>query len=67
MPLRVIQWATGSVGRHAVAAIAAHPGLELVGARVYSEDKAGRDVGLLCGLGPIGAVAPPGIRTGVWR
>ena len=31
--LRVIQWATGAVGRHAVAAIAAHPGLELV---VYS-------------------------------
>jgi hypothetical protein len=55
--LRVIQWATGSVGRHAVAAIAAHPELELVGVRVYSADKAGRDVGELCGLGPIGVTA----------
>jgi 2,4-diaminopentanoate dehydrogenase len=56
-PLRVIQWATGVVGRHAVAAIAAHPELELVGARVYSEAKAGRDVGELCGIGPTGVVA----------
>ena len=56
-PLRVIQWATGTVGRHALAAIAARPDLELVGARVYSEDKAGRDVGELCGLGPIGVIA----------
>ena len=56
-PLRVIQWATGSVGRHALAAITAHPELELVGARVYSEDKAGRDVGELCGLGPTGVIA----------
>ena len=55
--LRVIQWATGVVGRHAVAAIAAHPDLELVGARVYSEAKAGRDVGELCGLAPIGVAA----------
>ncbi len=56
-PLRVIQWATGTVGRHAVAAIAAHPELELVGARVYDEKKAGRDVGELCGVGPLGVVA----------
>src|SRR5258706_3783043 len=55
--LRVIQWATGVVGRHAAAAIAAHPDLELVGARVYDEAKAGRDVGALCGLAPIGVIA----------
>jgi 2,4-diaminopentanoate dehydrogenase len=54
--LRVAQWATGTVGRHAVAAIAAHPELELVGALVYSDAKAGRDVGELCGLGPLGVV-----------
>jgi hypothetical protein len=40
--IRVIQWATGSVGRHALEAILAQPGLELVGARVYSAEKAGR-------------------------
>jgi len=56
-PLRVVQWATGSVGRHAVAAVAAHPDLALVGALVYSGEKAGRDVGEISGLGPIGVVA----------
>jgi hypothetical protein len=50
----VIQWATGNVGRHAVAAVHGHPDLELVGALVYSADKAGRDVGELCGIGSIG-------------
>jgi hypothetical protein len=55
--LRIVQWATGSVGRHAVAAIAAHPELELVGALVYSDAKAGRDVGELCGIGDLGVVA----------
>ena len=55
--LRVIQWATGNVGRHAAAAIHRHPDLELVGALVYSDAKAGRDVGDICGLGPIGVTA----------
>jgi 2,4-diaminopentanoate dehydrogenase len=57
MMLRVVQWATGAVGRHAVAAVAAHPDLELAGALVYAEDKAGRDVGELCGIGPVGVRA----------
>jgi hypothetical protein len=55
--LRVIQWATGSVGRLSVAAVHEHPELELVGALVYSDAKAGRDVGDLCGIGPIGVKA----------
>jgi hypothetical protein len=55
--LRVVQWATGAVGRHAAAATAAHPDLELVGALVYTDDKADRDVGELCGIGPIGVQA----------
>ena len=54
---RVIQWATGATGSHAVRAIAAHPELELVGALVYSREKAGRDVGELVGIGPIGVTA----------
>ena len=36
----------------AVAAVHEHPDLELVGALVYSDDKAGRDVGEVCGIGP---------------
>jgi len=55
--LRVVQWATGAVGRHAVAAISEHPDLELVGALVYSDEKAGRDVGEICGLGALGVTA----------
>jgi hypothetical protein len=55
--IRVIQWATGTVGRHAIEAVLAHPDLELVGAYVHSAEKNGRDVGELCGLGPIGVIA----------
>ena len=55
MTVRVLQWATGNVGRNAVEGIVAHPDLELVGARVYSPDKVGRDVGDVLDLGPLGA------------
>ncbi|HYF46526.1 MAG TPA: hypothetical protein VD926_09980 [Acidimicrobiales bacterium] len=57
MPHRVIQWATGTVGVHAVPAIVEHPDLELVGLWVHSDDKAGRDAGELCGIDPVGVAA----------
>lgn len=57
MKYRVIQWATGHVGIHALRAIARHPELELVGLYVSSEGKAGKDAGELCGIGPIGIKA----------
>ncbi len=57
MTYRVIQWATGNVGRAAVEAIVSHPELELVGAWVHSPEKAGRDVGEICGLGALGVRA----------
>jgi 2,4-diaminopentanoate dehydrogenase len=57
MAIRVIQWATGGVGRAAIEAVLRHPELELVGCRVHSADKSGRDVGELVGTGPIGVVA----------
>jgi hypothetical protein len=50
MTLRVVQWSTGNVGRHAIAGIAARPELELVGVWVSSEAKAGQDAGRLAGL-----------------
>ena len=50
MGCRVIQWATGGVGRAAVQGVMSHPELELVGAWVHSAEKAGRDVGEICGL-----------------
>jgi hypothetical protein len=63
MAIRVIQWATGGVGRAAVAGVVAHPELELVGCWVHSADKAGRDVGELCGTGPLGVVATDDVEA----
>ena len=54
---RVIQWATGHVGKHALRAIAQHPEMELVGVWVSSPNKAGRDAGELCGVGHLGVIA----------
>jgi hypothetical protein len=50
MTLRVVQWSTGNVGRHAIAGIDARPELELVGVWVSSEEKVGKDAGRLAGL-----------------
>lgn len=52
--IRVVQCYTGGVGSHIVRSLAAHPRLELAGVLVHSEDKDGRDVGELVGIGPIG-------------
>jgi hypothetical protein len=54
---RVIQWATGGVGKAAIQGVLRHPDLELVGCWVHSDDKNGRDVGELIGEGPIGVTA----------
>jgi len=48
---RVVAWSTGTVGRHAIAGIAARPDLDLVGVWVSSPEKVGRDAGDLAGLG----------------
>ncbi|MFK7894447.1 MAG: dihydrodipicolinate reductase [Myxococcota bacterium] len=55
--LKVIQWATGSVGRESLKAILMHPELELAGVWVHSAEKAGRDAGELCGMPPTGIEA----------
>ncbi|QUD83624.1 diacylglycerol kinase [Gordonia polyisoprenivorans] len=51
MTLRVVEWSTGTVGRHAIAGIDAHPDLELVGVWVSDPAKVGKDAGELAGLG----------------
>lgn len=43
--IRVIQWATGSMGRTCLRAVLDDPDLELVGLYVHSPAKAGRDAG----------------------
>jgi hypothetical protein len=55
--LRVVQWATGGVGRAAIEAILLHPQLELVGCWVHSPDKHGKDVGEIIGADRVGVVA----------
>ena len=54
---RVVQWATGNVGRRAIPALLEHPELDLVGLWVHSADKVGRDAG------DIAACEPSGIRA----
>jgi hypothetical protein len=55
--LRVVQWGTGNVGKHALRTIIARPDLELVGLRVYSPDKVGCDAGALVDEAPTGVRA----------
>jgi hypothetical protein len=57
MTWKVIQWATGGVGRAAIEGVLDHPELELVGCWVHGESKAGRDVGELVGRAPLGVRA----------
>src|ERR1700747_3096885 len=54
---KVIQWATGYTGIYALKYILLNPALELVGLKVFSAEKAGRDAGELCGLPPDGVAA----------
>ncbi len=63
MTLRVIQWATGGVGRAAMEGVIEHPELELVGAWVHSHAKEGVDLGTLLGRGPIGVTATGDVAT----
>jgi hypothetical protein len=45
MTYRVVQWATGNLGRAAIEGIVSHPDLELVGVWVHSDNKVGKDAG----------------------
>lgn len=55
--LRVIQWATGGVGKAAIQCVLNHPQLELVGCWVHSADKNGVDVGRIIGTQDLGVTA----------
>ncbi|WP_245847435.1 NAD(P)H-dependent amine dehydrogenase family protein [Dietzia natronolimnaea] len=50
VPIRVVEWSTGYLGRMAVEAIDARPELELVGVFVSDPAKVGLDAGRLAGL-----------------
>ncbi|WP_405491885.1 dihydrodipicolinate reductase [Nocardia sp. NBC_00511] len=48
--ISTLVWGTGNVGRAAIRAVTAHPGLELSGVLVNNLAKVGRDAGELAGL-----------------
>ena len=54
---RVIQWATGNVGKVAVRHFADNPVFDLVGTLVFDADKVGKDAGGLAGVDPMGVLA----------
>ncbi len=57
MRTRVVQWATGAMGRTILRRMIEHPDLAVVGGFVYDADKIGRDLGLIAGLEEIGVAA----------
>lgn len=57
MTYKVIQWATGAMGKNVLRAIIDHPALDLVGVYVYGEAKAGRDAGEIARRPPTGVAA----------
>jgi len=56
MRYRVIQWATGAMGKACLRAVIDHPAMELVGLYVYG-DKAGRDAGDIARRPATGVIA----------
>jgi 2,4-diaminopentanoate dehydrogenase len=54
---RVIQWATGTVGKVALRHFIENPIIELVGVYVTNPAKVGKDAGELVGLPPTGVIA----------
>ena len=49
MTIRVVQWATGNLGRASIEGVLSHPDLSLVGVWVHSPEKVGKDAGELSG------------------
>jgi hypothetical protein len=54
---KVIQWATGVVGKNALKGIIQHSKLELVGVKVYSDEKDGLDAGDIINMEKTGVLA----------
>src|SRR5262245_8126186 len=49
--ISTVVWGTGNVGRAAIRAVDAHPGLQLAAVLVHDPAKVGRDAGLIADLG----------------
>jgi 2,4-diaminopentanoate dehydrogenase len=57
MTYRVVQWATGAMGRACLRGVIDHPGTELVGLYAYGADKVGKDAGDIARRDPTGVIA----------
>jgi len=57
MSYRVIQWATGAMGKTCLRAVIDHPDLELAGIYVYGDHKKGRDAGEIARREVTGVIA----------
>jgi len=57
MTWRVVQWATGAMGKTCLRRIIDHPDMELVGLLVYSDEKAVKDAGDIARREPTGVIA----------
>jgi len=57
MTYRIIQWATGAIGKTCLRQVIDHPDLELVGLYVHSERKVGQDAGDIARRPKTGVIA----------
>ena len=62
MVYKIVQWATGGIGRAAIEGIIDHPDLALVGCWVHSANKVGKDAGTIAGVGKTGVIATNNIE-----
>jgi len=65
MSFRVIQWYTGSIAREQIRMIQHTPELELVGAVVHHEEKAGIDIGVITKSENVGVTTVGNIDDGL--
>ncbi|MEU4650524.1 hypothetical protein [Nocardia fluminea] len=56
-PYRLIIWGPGDMGGRALRTALASPDFEVVGVKVFSPHKHGKDIGELAGLAPVGITA----------
>jgi len=63
MGLKVIQWSTGNVGRHALRQIIRNPELDLAGLWVHDPAKVGLDAGMLAGVDEVGVAATDDVQA----
>lgn len=61
--MKVIQWATGAMGKTCLRAVIDRPDLELVGLFVYGDSKAGRDAGAIARRPDTGVIATRDIEA----